>query len=74
MNKKTKKLKKWWFGNYDVLLMSFCLNLYQPELELEPEPETEPFYFGRVGAGAGAAENRAAPQLWDIQINTVHLD
>ena len=56
---KTKKLKKnWWLWNYDVLLMSYSLSLnwYQPELE------PEPFYFGRVGAGA--AENRAAPQLW----------
>ena len=42
--------------------MSFCLNWYQPELE--PVQEPEPFNFGRVGAGAGAAENRATPQLW----------
>ena len=33
----------------------FCLTIHQ-------EPEPEPFYFWRVGAGA--AENRAAPQLW----------
>ena len=57
INKKLKNEKNWWLWNYDVLLMSYCLNWNQ--LELVPEP----FYFGRVGAGA--AENRAAPQLCD---------
>ena len=42
-------------GGYEIVV--YCLKIH-----LEPEPESEPFYFWRVGAGAGAAENRAAPQ------------
>ena len=58
--KKNEK-ENFWNGGYEIVV--YCLKIH-----LEPEPEPEPFYFWRVGAGAEAAENRAAPQHWKMRI------
>ena len=48
-NQKKNEKENFWNGGYEIVV--YCLKIH-----LEPEP----FYFWRVGAGA--AENRAAPQ------------
>ena len=52
-NQKKNEKENFLNGGYEIVV--YCLKIH-----LEPEPESEPFYFWRVGAGA--AENRAAPQ------------
>ena len=58
-NQKKNEKENFWNGGYEIVV--YCLKIH-----LEPEPE--PFYFWRVGAGAEAAENRAAPQHWKMRI------
>ena len=65
-NQKKNEKENFWNGGYEIVV--YCLKIH-----LEPESEPEPFYFWRVGAGAGVAENRAAPQLWFLALETLHM-